>query len=211
MRELKSTSSSGAGEPPLLDDLEEQFPDSDSSGSDEEAAAAARISKPHHAMRTADRRMASDPMGPNQIPWVNPAPLKKPAASRTVIDDDQVENPRATTLAPSDAETVGLTSARRQDSLFVFQLPLLLPLGSGDPAQLGDVPEGSCGKFLVYKSGKMKIRFGDRLFDVMAGTRREVAQDLAVVKPGEGVFQIMGKIEPNPLIIVPDFDDLLGT
>lgn len=64
-----------------------------------------------------------------------------------------------------------------------FQLPAVLPLAKKPDAsvdakkgsnktvpasKLEEVPEGRIGKILVYKSGKVKMKLGDLLFDVSA-------------------------------------------
>jgi DNA-directed RNA polymerase III subunit RPC4 len=63
--------------------------------------------------------------------------------------------------------------------LIFFQLPAVLPASKPDieasssrgakmGCKLRDLSGGYMGKLLVYKSGKVKMKFGENLFDVSA-------------------------------------------
>merc|ERR1712137_737549 len=59
------------------------------------------------------------------------------------------------------------------DSLVFFQLPSVLPVaeeGKNVPTPVKDLPGGYLGKLVVYRSGKVKLKIGDILFDVDIGT-----------------------------------------
>jgi DNA-directed RNA polymerase III subunit RPC4 len=72
----------------------------------------------------------------------------------------------------------------RKERMFLFQLPKTLPLprrpsiveakGKATNRQLKEgsnlqqLPQGYLGKILVYKSGKIKMKIGDVMFDVSA-------------------------------------------
>jgi DNA-directed RNA polymerase III subunit RPC4 len=72
----------------------------------------------------------------------------------------------------------------RKERMFLFQLPKTLPLprrpsivetkGKATSRELKEgsnlqqLPQGHLGKMLVYKSGKIKMKIGDIMFDVSA-------------------------------------------
>uniref|UniRef100_A0A0D9YST0 Uncharacterized protein n=1 Tax=Oryza glumipatula TaxID=40148 RepID=A0A0D9YST0_9ORYZ len=64
------------------------------------------------------------------------------------------------------------------------------------------------GKILVCNSGKMKIKLGDALFDVLAGTKCEFVQEVVAINTREKHFCSLGKFKKH-LIGTTDIDNLL--
>lgn len=91
-------------------------------------------------------------------------------------------------------------------------------------SSLAPVPEGVVGKLLVYKSGKLKLRVGEVLYDVSPGTKTGFAQEIAVIdtKPSSSIssssnddmetnrgnMYILGDVVKTA-ICTPDWDYLL--
>jgi RNA polymerase III RPC4 len=75
---------------------------------------------------------------------------------------------------------------------------------------LEDIPEGHAGKMLVYKSGKMVLVLGDVRFNVLPGTKREVAQEVIAVNAKEDTYCRLGDLMPYPLVVTPDFQYLFN-
>lgn len=73
---------------------------------------------------------------------------------------------------------------------------------------LKDLPSGFIGKLLVYKSGKVKMKIGDALFDVSPGESGIFAQDAAVINVKEKHCCILGDL-PKKAVVTPDIDSLL--
>jgi len=75
---------------------------------------------------------------------------------------------------------------------------------------LKELPGGFMGKLLVFKSGKVKMRLGDLLFDVSAGSNCIFPQEVVAINTREkhccGIGEI-GKLAT----ITPDINSLLGS
>ncbi|ORX46619.1 hypothetical protein BCR36DRAFT_356649 [Piromyces finnis] len=71
-----------------------------------------------------------------------------------------------------------------------------------------DAPEGKIGKLVIYKSGKMKIKFGDILFDVNPGTDCNFYQNAFSFNTENQEGYILGDIRKR-YICTPDIESLL--
>ncbi|KAK1399669.1 DNA-directed RNA polymerase III subunit rpc4-like [Heracleum sosnowskyi] len=69
--------------------------------------------------------------------------------------------------------------------------------------QLEDLPAGYMGKMLVYKSGAIKLKLGDILYDVSAGSSCIFAQDVAAINTVDKECCFLGEIEKRA-IVTPD-------
>ncbi|WVZ85989.1 hypothetical protein U9M48_032841 [Paspalum notatum var. saurae] len=152
-------------------------------------------------------------------------PLRRPYSGNPEnLDNEEFgENPsRAQDAELTAAEELGLMDRTNDSQLLFFQLPSSLPLpmqpqsvaepnkGSEERREgtrltsrhgsnLNELPKGYLGKILVYKSGKVKMKIGEALFDeVMAITTREKH------------FCTVGEISKRT-VITPDIDFLLGS
>ncbi|KAH9531617.1 hypothetical protein CY35_19G046900 [Sphagnum magellanicum] len=158
-------------------------------------------------------------------------PLQRPANERTrYLDEDcGVEHDEN---ALSAAQELDLFDESEEDKLMFFQIPASLPLGqdaavsreSGQDEMVGSVkegtrnssagvkleklPEGHVGKLLVYKSGAVKLKIGDVLFDALPGTDCMFAQELAAVNPTAKHCCFLGDVRQR-VILTPDIDSLL--
>lgn len=125
----------------------------------------------------------------------------------------------------SPAEEFGLMQDANEEELFFFQLPEVLPFSkrpssgadqkSNSPvenantaANLKDLPSGRLGKMMVYRSGKVKMKIGDTLFDVSPGQNCMFAQDAAVISVKEKKCCILQNITRR-VVVTPDIDALL--
>lgn len=71
-----------------------------------------------------------------------------------------------------------------------------------------DLPEGYMGKMLVYKSGKVKMKLGDALFDVDPASKVAFQCDAAAVDLSRGQFVELGKMEQRHAVVIPDLSFL---
>ncbi|KAJ1286574.1 hypothetical protein BS78_03G363200 [Paspalum vaginatum] len=119
---------------------------------------------------------------------------------------------------------------QEQDSkerMFLFQLPKSLPLprqsssvverkgkASGkevkEASNLQQLPQGYLGKMLVYKSGKIKMKLGDVMFDVNPGAGSRMGQHVVALNTREKHCCLLGEIEDRHVIVTPDVDSLLN-
>ncbi|XP_077244023.1 uncharacterized protein LOC143884379 [Tasmannia lanceolata] len=131
------------------------------------------------------------------------------------------------------AAELGLMEEKEEENMLLFQLPASLPLmkrsasakgkeiaDSSKPSQgvgvsgkgcsLEELPAGHIGKMLVYKSGAIKMKIGDTLFDVSAGLDRIFAQDVAAINSEDKHCCVVGEL--NKLAIVtPDVFSVLDS
>lgn len=68
---------------------------------------------------------------------------------------------------------------------------------------LEDLPAGYMGKMLVYKSGAIKLKLGDILYDVSAGSSCIFAQDVAAINTVDKECCFLGEIGKRA-IVTPD-------
>ncbi|XP_076888228.1 uncharacterized protein LOC143538596 [Bidens hawaiensis] len=129
------------------------------------------------------------------------------------------------------AEELGLMNEDLEKKLFFIQLPPTLPLpkhyvkpedsGTGSSSRpdkgteplpkgsgLSELPAGLMGKMLVYKSGAVKLKLGDHLYDVTGGLDCSFAQDVVAIHTEEKSCCNIGELNKRA-IITPDIDSIL--
>lgn len=125
-----------------------------------------------------------------------------------------------------------------EDTLLLMQLPSVLPIpvpasphiaANGDvadhkdaidltaavgavdgrPAALSELPPTKLGKLLMLKSGRVKLRIGDVLFDVSPGINCRTRQELAVVDTAKKECTVLGSVGQR-VVVTPDLETLLS-
>lgn len=74
---------------------------------------------------------------------------------------------------------------------------------------LEELPAGCLGKLLVYKSGVVKLKMGDILFDVSPGIGSSFAQEIMTVNTKEKQCCSLGEPNNKWAIVTPDIESLL--
>ena len=70
-----------------------------------------------------------------------------------------------------------------------------------------EIPKYSnLGKLKIFKSGKVKMEFGNVLFDVIPGSFVKFAQQASVVKNDNKQTFLLGKINSKKLIVIPEIN-----
>ncbi|KAF5178141.1 Dna-directed rna polymerase iii subunit rpc4 [Thalictrum thalictroides] len=131
----------------------------------------------------------------------------------------------------SPAAELGLMEEYEGERMLFFQLPPSLPLinqsssdkgkeiaGSSKPFRNMGLPEKGCGleeltagfmgKMLVYKSGAIKLKLGEIVYDVSPGSDCVFPQNVAAINVKEKHCCVLGELEKRA-IITPDVDSLL--
>uniref|UniRef100_A0A0E0CBC4 Uncharacterized protein n=1 Tax=Oryza meridionalis TaxID=40149 RepID=A0A0E0CBC4_9ORYZ len=150
-------------------------------------------------------------------------------------DDDEGDNnveleeirPSSTECESSihPAEELNLLEQGDTRRMLLFQLPKSLPLPRISAAverngkardkevkegsNLKELPQGYLGKMVVYKSGKIKMKLGDVMFDVNPGEECRMAQHVAAINTKEKHCCLLGEIESRHVVVTPDVDSLL--
>ncbi|KAJ8615643.1 hypothetical protein MRB53_035015 [Persea americana] len=160
-------------------------------------------------------------------------PLRRPySGNPELLDEEEFGEASAdfneTQINP--ASKLGLTE-RKTGQMFLFQLPSL-PLakrsastkgnekadGSTTPPRrkgasekgcsLEDLPAGFMGKMLVYKSGAVRMKLGDTLFDVTPGMDFSFTQDVVAIDTEGKHCCMLGEIHKRA-ILTPEIDSLV--
>ncbi|GMI81321.1 hypothetical protein like AT5G09380 [Hibiscus trionum] len=143
------------------------------------------------------------------------------AAANMAFDESSVE----------PAAELGLLEENPEATMFFMQLPPTLPMtkqtgnisgqetntsskpavsvGSGKKnCGLEEIPAGLMGKMLVYKSGAVKLKLGDTLYDVTPGSNAAFSQEVVAVNTAEKHCCVVGELEKR-VVLSPDVNSVL--
>ncbi|BAT91332.1 hypothetical protein VIGAN_06265200 [Vigna angularis var. angularis] len=170
------------------------------------------------------KREYKEPWDYNNSYYPITLPLRKPNSGNPEILDEE-EFGEAATSSEYDENTVNsaaeleLLEKSEQHKMFLFQLPKNMPFnegkekeqirttGSGKARALEELPSGYMGKMQVYKSGAIKLKLGEALFDLSPGTKCGFAQDIVAVNFAQKHICNLGEIS-NKVVVVPDLDSI---
>ncbi|KAL6541722.1 hypothetical protein OROGR_011208 [Orobanche gracilis] len=79
---------------------------------------------------------------------------------------------------------------------------------SRNGCSLEDLPEGYMGKMLVYKSGAVKLKLGDLVYDVSPGSDCSFAQSVMAIDTANRQCCEMGEVNKRA-VVTPDIDYLI--
>lgn len=125
---------------------------------------------------------------------------------------------------------LGLLDEDLEPRMIFLQLPAVMPMvkqstcaeenglsnNSNPPKELGplnnlcsinELPAGYMGKMFVYRSGVVKLKLGDALYDVSGGLDCVFAQDVAAINTEQKQCCVVGEIGKRA-VVTPDFDSL---
>lgn len=129
------------------------------------------------------------------------------------------------------AMELGLMGENMEEHLLFFQLPARMPMVKEQPNadsneasnssksskgvgtkqkvyNLHELPAGFMGKLLVYRSGAVKLKLGDNLFDVSEGADSAFEQDIFAVNTEEKSCCSIGELN-KCAVVTPDVDHIL--
>lgn len=86
--------------------------------------------------------------------------------------------------------------------------PVKGPGASGKVCNLNELPAGFMGKMLVYRSGAVKLKLGDILYNVSAGLNNVFAQDAVAINTEEKHCCVVGELN-KCAIVSPDLESIL--
>eukprot|EP00268_Persea_americana_P052664 TRINITY_DN5905_c0_g3_i3.p1 TRINITY_DN5905_c0_g3~~TRINITY_DN5905_c0_g3_i3.p1 ORF type:complete len:331 (-),score=82.52 TRINITY_DN5905_c0_g3_i3:192-1184(-) len=161
-------------------------------------------------------------------------PLRRPYSGKPELLDEQEFGKASadfdeTRINP--AAELGLTD-NKEGKMILFHLPHSLPLVKRSASRKGkeiidaskppptrnntsetacsmkDLPAGFIGKMLVYKSGAVKMKLGDIIFDVSPGMNVNFSQDVAAINVKEKHFCLLGDLDKRA-VVTPDVDSLI--
>ncbi|KAF2540907.1 hypothetical protein F2Q68_00030138 [Brassica cretica] len=120
----------------------------------------------------------------------------------------------------NSAEELGLTSGQHcKKQMLFFKIPDCLPVTKQPTAKRSvsersspfeGLPEGFMGKMLVYKSGTVKLKLGDVLYDVSPGPNTVFHNDVAAINGKERNCCRIGS-SAKFATVTPDVESLLNS
>merc|ERR1712137_219278 len=173
--------------------------------------------------RGGPRDRASAPRAPRPLKKPEAAPADEEAPVLVKHNDRFDESKESGTypvsvpfLAPgnvdmNDDNLGSFLASADADTMMFMQLPSVLPVVKEDNLEsipVRDMPSGYIGKLLVYRSGKVKMKLGNILFDVSIGTPSTSLQHVAYISPEEQKALVLGTIKQRT-IVTPNIEDLL--
>ncbi|KAK2974959.1 hypothetical protein RJ640_009118 [Escallonia rubra] len=163
-------------------------------------------------------------------------PLRRPYSGDPELLDEEEFGEASESMAHIEDSTnsaveLGLMEENLEPSMFFLQLPKLMPLmkktasmegqqmagslkplkdagPSGKACGLDELPAGFMGKMLVYRSGAVKMKLGDTLYNVSAGMNCMFAQDVVAINREDKHCCIVGELNKRATI-TPDVDSIL--
>ncbi|KAF7154422.1 hypothetical protein RHSIM_Rhsim01G0044200 [Rhododendron simsii] len=165
-------------------------------------------------------------------------PMRRPYSGNPELLDKEEFGEAAENITHDENSTkaardLGLMDDNPEASMFFLQLPPNMPMvkpspkiegreiassskpskGAGQPEKtctLDELPAGFMGKMLVYKSGAVKLKLGDTIYDVSAGLDSVFAQDIVAINTEEKQCCILGELSKRT-VITPDVDAVLSS
>ncbi|XWS51582.1 hypothetical protein CRYUN_Cryun12cG0189100 [Craigia yunnanensis] len=181
------------------------------------------------------KREYSEPWDYQQTYYPITLPLRRPYSGDPELLDQAefVEAARKeydeNTINP--ASDLGLLEEGEKEKMFFFQLPNKLPILKRSAStkgkekaensvsserfgalkkgcQLEELPAGYMGKMLVYKSGAVKMKLGETLYDVSPGSDCVFAEDVAALNTTEKQCCVVGELGKR-VVVTPDISSVL--
>ncbi|KFK29008.1 hypothetical protein AALP_AA7G077100 [Arabis alpina] len=158
-------------------------------------------------------------------------PLRKPNSGDPELCDQEefgelAKHPDYDESTINSAKELGLTSQHCKKQMFMFKIPDELPVmkqstGTNTKRSISDysskrnnpfegLSEGFMGKMLVYKSGAVKLKLGDALFDVSPGPNTKFHSDVVAINT-EGRKCCRIGSSAKFATITPDIESLLNS
>ncbi|XP_073132522.1 uncharacterized protein [Henckelia pumila] len=166
-------------------------------------------------------------------------PLRRPYSGNPELLDEKEFGEDTERLQYDENESnsaidLGLMEDEQEKRMIFLQLPATMPTlkqssniegenqdenlknserggrSSQKPCGLEDLPAGFMGKMLVYKSGAVKLKLGDMLYDVSAGLDCAFAQDVVAINTVEKRCYNLGELNQRA-VLTPDIDSILDS
>jgi hypothetical protein len=135
---------------------------------------------------------------PSHLPRSQP-----PASSTNTANNNNTATNGNVTTGTEASETPSEVSLLPRDESFMDEFAIDFK------PTLPTTPQGRLGSLVVYKSGRVKLRIGDVLYDVTPGMPLNFLQEVAVVEPEEQKFYSLGEINQR-MVVSANIDSLLS-
>lgn len=193
---------------------------------------AARVDGAINPLSLKGKRRYKEPWDYHHIYYPNTLPLRPPYSGDPKLLDEAEFGEEArnleydeTTINP--ASDLGLLEECDNERLFFFQVPEKLPFLKRSASAKGkeradmsmpsesksaarktsfeELPKGYMGKMLVYRSGAIKLKLGDALYDVSPGSECTFAQDVMAINTAGKDCCAIGELGKRA-VVTPDIE-----
>ncbi|KAK1288047.1 hypothetical protein QJS10_CPB19g01836 [Acorus calamus] len=144
-------------------------------------------------------------------------PLRRPFSGDPVILDEEEFGEASRNREYDETQINAAEELNLTPRMIFFQLPETLPLSKrkdvvarkesekqrNQSSRLEDLPQGLMGKMLVYKSGTVKMKIGDTLFDVTPGENCIFSQEIVAINTREKHCCAIGELSQRA-VVTPD-------
>ncbi|KAK1377819.1 DNA-directed RNA polymerase III subunit RPC4 [Heracleum sosnowskyi] len=164
-------------------------------------------------------------------------PLRRPySGDPELLDEEEfgetLENIDDDESSINSAIELGLMEENLEANMLFLQLPENMPVtkqsvkegletsntskpvkgsaASRKVCNLNELPAGFMGKMLVYRSGAVKLKLGDILYNVSAGLNNVFAQDAVAINTEEKHCCVVGELNKRA-IVSPDLESILDS
>ncbi|PHT64570.1 hypothetical protein T459_28995 [Capsicum annuum] len=160
-------------------------------------------------------------------------PVRRPYSGNPELLDEEEFGEASRSLTYDEnsikpAMELGLMEENLEEKMFFVQLPPAMPMlkqsvktegsemapsarpSKAKASSLNELPAGFMGKMLVYKSGAVKLKLGETLYNVSPGMDCSFAQDVVAVNTEEKYCSNIGELTKR-VIITPDVDSILDS
>lgn len=143
---------------------------------------------------------------PSHLPRSQP-----PASSANTANNSTNNNNNSNTATTNGNVTVGTEASETPTpvSLLPRDESFMDEFAIDFKPTLPTTPQGRLGSLVVYKSGRVKLRIGDVLYDVTPGMPLNFLQEVAVIEPEEQKFYSLGEINQR-MVVSANIDSLLS-
>ncbi|KAG6431659.1 hypothetical protein SASPL_109741 [Salvia splendens] len=150
-------------------------------------------------------------------------PIRRPyAGNPEILDKEEFDGDEGTPVpeenARNAAQELGLLDKSPENNMFFLQLPKMLPgiAQLADPeapesqnlTTLDSLPQGLIGKMLVYKSGAVKMKIGNAIYNVTAGMKCMFSQDVVAITAEKKLCCNLGELNKRAVATL-DVDSML--
>ncbi|KAJ0041807.1 hypothetical protein Pint_18045 [Pistacia integerrima] len=168
---------------------------------------------------------------PTTLPWRKPPPGNPELRDEEEFGEAarNVEYDESTINSASDLQ---LLEESQKERMMFFQLPTTLPLVKRSASVKGkekaesskawgrvnapergcgleDLPGGYMGKMLVYRSGAVKLKLGETLYDVSPGSDCSSVQNVVAINPNDQNFCVLGELDKRA-VVTPDIGSIFN-
>ncbi|CAK7355894.1 unnamed protein product [Dovyalis caffra] len=192
----------------------------------------ARLDGATNALSLKGKKQYKEPWNYHRTYYPNTLPLRLPYSGDPELLDKAEFGEAAKNLEYDEnninpASDLGLLEECDNERLFFFQIPEKLPFLKRSASAKGkekaeistpsesksasrktsfeELPKGYMGKMLVYRSGAIKLKLGDTLYDVSPGSECTLAQDVMAINTAGKDCCAIGELGKRA-VVTPDID-----